>query len=201
MRHVLRDGNRAAGSAHRGAGDLAQLSRFLKEDGIVIPRIQAVGVTGGKAALTAILYGGVSSSYARMDLSVIEAEHGRVECYIAGVQHATLKQLTEKPGDVMKKASRVTLKKYPEADKVWDVKEEELVAEKEEEGEEDAAIEDFEALLGQDEEKPAEGDQPPEGEKPPEREKAAGPPRPVGASYFSVTRPTGQVTPVPPSPQ
>ncbi len=69
------------------------------------------------------------------------------------------------------------------------------MAEKEE-GDEDAAIEDFEALLGQDEKKPSEGDKPPEREKPPEPEKTSVPPGPsdgiasgaVGERYDLLSR-------------
>lgn len=145
--------------------DVLKICSMLKSDGIALGRIQAVGSTAGKAALTSILSGGrlVAQSYARLDLSVVEGSAGQVEAYFTGVHHATLKKLLNAPAEVMAKASKKALRKYPGATEVRAAvraaaggkadASEGWGGDEDDEGE--TAIEDFEALLG-DEEKPPE---------------------------------------------
>jgi hypothetical protein len=134
--------------------DVAKMCSLLKVDGIAFARIQAVGVTGGKTALVAILSLGNAwaQSYARMDLSVLSSRDGTVEGYFVGSRACTLKGLTEKPASIMKKVTDVALRKYPGKDETRIVKNEAGEAEKgageEDEVSEEKAIEDFEVLLG-----------------------------------------------------
>lgn len=152
--------------------DVARLASVLKVDGLVLARIQAVTSSGGRVAMSLLLGAGGVPNYARLDASVLDGKQGRVECFTAGTRNASFKDLTESPGEVMTRTSKAAFKKYPEAGKIFEVKEEDLAAmemEADEGGE--GTISDFEALLGKDDE-PAEAK--PEQEKPQE-EKPPGP--------------------------
>lgn len=138
--------------------DVLKICSMLKSDGIAIGRIQAVGSTGGKRFLTALMSAGraVAQSYARLDLSVVEASGGQVEAYFTGVQPASLKKLLSAPAEIMTKTSKRTLRRYPGATEVKAAARAAAAATAEpsagqdgdDEDEEETAIEDFEALLG-----------------------------------------------------
>lgn len=120
----------------------------LGVDGIAVPRIQAVGATGGQKAM-AYLFGG-NAGYARLDLGVVHGKTGDVEAYFFGLVEAGFKSLTQKPDKMMKRVTKVTLRNYPKSSKVLNPKKEDVRDEEEDlDAETEAAIlGDLEALLG-----------------------------------------------------
>ncbi len=133
------------------AGEAAvKLCAFLKVDGVAVARIQAVGVSKGKATMRAI-FGSPSAaphSFARMDLTVFEARQGSAEGYFSGYENTSFSQLTKKAGLVMGQVSENLLRKYPESAEVRMVEEVEPAAGKDSDRD-DAGdpVGEFEALL------------------------------------------------------
>jgi uncharacterized protein YdbL (DUF1318 family) len=136
-----------------GEGAVA-LGSALDVDGLLISRIQAVGVTAGKQALQAtmaVLFGaGGQTSYGRLDLAVVDADDGDIHGYFYFAASCSLKQLTNKPNAAMKKAAKGALKKHPESDEVLEArKEKKLGVEEDEEEASDDIVSEFEALLAE----------------------------------------------------
>ncbi len=131
----------------------AKVCTLLKVDGLVVTRVVAVGVTGGKAALTAILSLGhvYAQSYARMDLSVLHGRSGRFEGHFIGLKNTTLGGLIKKPAAVIGKLTEMTLDDFPGSSEVKRVSAKEAAAELTEDetpsADDEAAIGDFEAIL------------------------------------------------------
>jgi len=136
-----------------------QLAARLDVDGLVLPRIQAVGVSGGKKALGMLLSLGqyMPQGYARLDLSIVDRTTGDIEAYFFFAQLAGMKKLTKKPDKLMATVAQHTLKKYPEHGEVLKPKGE--VGEVEEDysdEDESQLLGELEALLGPTEEEEAE---------------------------------------------
>jgi hypothetical protein len=131
------------------AGEAAvKLCAFLKVDGVALARIQAVGVSKGKATMRAI-FGSTSAaprSFARMDLTVFEGRKGFAEGYFSGYENTSYSQLTKKAPLVMGQVSENLLRKYPEASEVRIVEEPETAEVKDSDGGGDP-VGEFEALL------------------------------------------------------
>ena len=133
------------------AGEAAvKLCAFLKVDGVAVARIQAVGVSKGKATMRAI-FGSPSAaphSFARMDLTVFEGRQGLAEGYFSGYENTSFSQLTRKAALVMGQVTENLLKKYPESSEVRMVEEVEPAAGKDADRD-DAGdpVGEFEALL------------------------------------------------------
>lgn len=139
-----------------GGGDAVRLATFLKVDGIAVTRVIAVGVTKGKAFMSGFMNMGTPSqrSYARLDLGILNGRHGLVEGFFTGYEPCSLGQLTKKPAYIMGQAAENALSRYPEAaeaEQVADDAEETTTkASKKRGGDEmddEAAIQDFEALI------------------------------------------------------
>lgn len=129
-------------------GEIAvELGSAYEVDGLLISRIQAVGVTAGKQVLSAFFGGPVS--YGRIDLCVIDADDGEVHGYFFAAAETSLKKLTQKPDAAMAKITRNALKKHPDSEEVLDARKlKKLGLEEEEEDEVDASvISEFEELL------------------------------------------------------
>jgi hypothetical protein len=142
----VEDGRFTAGEA------AAKVAAVLKVDGLVVARVVAVGVTGGKAALTAILSLGnvVAQSYARMDLSVLHGRSGRFEGHLIGLKYTSLGKLIERPAFTMGKLAEKTLHRLPKAGEAEELSDEESAAaakEAEPPAADEGAIGDFEAIL------------------------------------------------------
>jgi hypothetical protein len=135
-----------------GVGEAARrLAARLDVDGLVVPRIQAVAISGGKMVLSAVLSGGsyVPQGYARMDLGIVDGRSGDVEAYFLYAKGATAKKLTKKPEELMAKVASGTLRKYPRPDEVLKAKGE-IVQEDDDYSEDEEAklLGELEALLG-----------------------------------------------------
>lgn len=133
------------------AGDAAvKLCTFLKVDGVAVARIQAVGVSKGKATMRAI-FGSPSAaphSFARMDLTVFEGRQGFAEGYFNGYENTSFSQLTKKPALVMGQVAENLLRKYPESAEVRIVEEVEPATGKDADGDDGGdPVGEFEALL------------------------------------------------------
>lgn len=137
---------------HRyAAGEAAvKLCTFLKVDGVAVARIQAVGVSKGKATMRAI-FGSPSAaphSFARMDLTVFEGRQGSAEGYFNGYENTSFSQLTKKPALVMGQVAESVLKKYPGSAEVRIVEDVEPAAGKDTDGGDGGdPVGEFEALL------------------------------------------------------
>jgi len=102
-----------------GVGDAAiRLCSFLEVDGLVLVRIQAVGVSKGKATMRAIFGSSRPTSYARLDLAVIDGRTGAVEGFFSGFEPTSLGQITRKPSLVMGQVVDKAIRGYPTADMV-----------------------------------------------------------------------------------
>ncbi len=134
-------------SGRYGVGeDARRAAALLGVDGLVIPRIQAVGVTKGRQALA--LFAGGTRSYARLDLAVVGGETGGVEAFFAGIIRASLKKLTLKADKLMMKASKSALNKYPQSSQALKPKGQVAAEAAEDDEETEAAVlGDLEALL------------------------------------------------------
>lgn len=121
-------------------------------DGLLISRIQAVGASKGQKAMAYLLGG--NPGYARLDLSVVEAESGRVEAYFFFMVEAGYKSLTTKPDKKMMQVARGALRKYPKSSEILPPKHPSVAEQKadEEDVSEEAVLADLEALLGPEEE-------------------------------------------------
>jgi len=95
--------------------DAVKLCTLFKADGLAVARVQAVGVSAGKAILSGIGNLGVPShrSFARMDLSIIDSREGRVEAFFVDHEATSLKQLTRKPAKIMGQLAANVLDPYP----------------------------------------------------------------------------------------
>ncbi len=140
---------------HTCGEDAVRLASLLKVDGLAVVRIIAVGQTKGRATFSAIMNLGSPSqtSYARLDLGVINGRQGQVEAFFSGYEPSSLSQLTKKPSKVMGQASENALHRYPGVNDVDDVVDDEVAPAAQRKGsrgdaEDEAAIQDFEALLG-----------------------------------------------------
>lgn len=140
---------------HTCGEDAVRLASLLKVDGLAVVRIVAVGQTKGRATFSAIMNLGAPSqtSYARLDLGVINGRQGQVEAFFAGYEPSSLSQLTRKPAKVMGQASTTALHRYPGVNEVDDVVDDEVAPASQGKGGrgdagDEAAIQDFEALLG-----------------------------------------------------
>lgn len=124
--------------------DVVRLCSLLDVDGVLISRIQAVGITVGKAILLS-LFGapGGPASYGRLDVSVVGGGDGDVDAYFFRVQGASLKQLTNRPDVIMRKACKKGLKALPRVGEALSAAQ---IAQGEENEEEDI-VSEFEALL------------------------------------------------------
>ncbi|UCF80950.1 MAG: hypothetical protein JSV08_00560 [Acidobacteriota bacterium] len=133
--------------------DTRKLCSVLEVDGLLIARVQAVGVTAGRRFLS----GGINallspSGYGRMDVSVVNGKTGAVDAYFFFAEYTSIKSLTKKQDKFMKGTSKGCFRRYPAAAEVLKARGRDDEAEEEEdEGEEDI-IGEFEALLGEDEE-------------------------------------------------
>ncbi|HEV8703270.1 MAG TPA: hypothetical protein VGV60_18515 [Candidatus Polarisedimenticolia bacterium] len=132
------------------AGEAAvKLCAFLKVDGVALARIQAVGVSKGKATMRAI-FGSTSAaprSFARMDLTVFEGRQGFAEGYFSGYENTSYSQLTKKAALVMGQVSENLLRKYPESSEVRIVEESETTEVKDSDSAGADPVGEFEALL------------------------------------------------------
>ena len=100
-------------------GDAAiRLCSFLEVDGLVLVGIQAVGVSKGKATMRAIFGSSRPTSYARLDLAVIDGRTGAVEGFFSGFEPTSLRQITRKPSRVMGQVVDNAIRGYPAADMV-----------------------------------------------------------------------------------
>jgi hypothetical protein len=100
-------------------GDAAiRLCSLLEVDGLVLVRIQAVGVSKGKATMRAIFLSSRPTSYARLDLAVIDGRTGAVEGFFSGFEPTSLGQITKKPALVMGQVVDNAIRGYPTAEMV-----------------------------------------------------------------------------------
>jgi len=130
--------------------DVVRLCSFLKVDGVAVARIQAVGVSKGKATMRWVAGSNAPHSYARMDVSILEGRQGGVEGYFFGFENTSLSQMAKKPAVVMGQVAENSLKKYPASTEVEEVSETDAVAAADDSdaGDNEDAVKDFEALLG-----------------------------------------------------
>lgn len=126
--------------------EAVKLCAMLRADGVVIARVQAVGVSKGKATMRAIFGSNAPHSYARIDFSVVEGKQGFIEGYFIGYENTSLSQLTKKPARVMEQATGNALKRYPAKDEALEVRDVAVEASSDDEGGTDP-VGDFEALL------------------------------------------------------
>ena len=154
-RHIIRRPAKVRTGRYSIGEEAQAVASTLAVDGVVIPRIQAVGVTGGKKALTLLLSLGnvYAQGYARLDLSIVNGQSGNVEAYFVGVKSAGLKALTRKPEPLMGKVTRVTLRKYPGASEELRLSKKEMeqlaaMQEEEEAVDEETILSELELLLG-----------------------------------------------------
>jgi hypothetical protein len=135
--------------------DAQELAALLEVDGLVIPRILAVGVTMGKAMLTGLLSGGQAQAqgYASIDLSVVDGDTGDIEAFFYFSRGSTIKALTKQPDKVMMKVTKGVLKKYPESTEILPPKGPDSGEEDEDidEKQEAALLAELEVLLGSEE--------------------------------------------------
>lgn len=139
--------------------ETVQLATLLGVEGVLLSRIQAVGITPGRAVL-ASLFGGQVAGYGRLDLSVVEGGQGAVLAYFFSIRDSTVKDLVRRPEFVMQKACKKGLKKYPLPGEVIRTAGTDLGAE-DEKTEEPDIVEEFEALVAPretPEEPPGEGE-------------------------------------------
>ncbi len=133
---------------YQGGGDVLQLCGLLKVQGVALVRIQAVGVSKGKATLRYFAGSNAPHSYARIDLGVLEGKQGFVEAYFNGVEGTSLGQILKKPALVMGQATGHALRKYPGSDEVRAV-EEVAQSKGDDDGPADeSVVKDFEVLVG-----------------------------------------------------
>jgi transposase len=132
--------------------DVISLCSMLKVDGVAVARIQAVGVSKGKATFSAIMNMGppAQRSYARLDMGVLEGRRGAVEAYFTEYESTSLRQLVNKPAHVIGQVAENALRRYPLSTEVEQVdeKDAEQASAPDYEGGDDP-IEEFEMLLGQ----------------------------------------------------
>jgi len=100
-------------------GDAAiRLCSALMVDGLVVVRIQAVGVSKGKATMRAIFLSSRPTSYARLDLAVIDGRTSAVGALFCGSEPTSLRQITKKPALVLGQVVDNAIRGYPTADMV-----------------------------------------------------------------------------------
>jgi len=148
-RKIIRKPKKVRARRYHAGEEIRKAALHLGVDGIVIPRIQAVGATKGQKAM-AYIFGG-SLGYTRLDLSVVDGKTGSVEAYFIGVIESGFTNLTNKPGKMMMKVTKAALKKYPRSGEVLRPKGPAREARDEDEDEtETVVLGDLEALLGSD---------------------------------------------------
>jgi len=131
---------------YQGGDDVLRLCAMLKVQGLAVSRIQAVGVSKGKATMRYFSSSSQPHSYARVDMGILEGQKGYVEAYFSGYENTSLGQILKKPALVMGQAAEHALKKYPAAADVRQV--EEAVAQKDaDDAADESAIKDFEVLM------------------------------------------------------
>jgi hypothetical protein len=131
--------------------DVVKLCAFLKVDGLILSRQVAYANTKGKAFLSGMMNLGAPSqtSYLFLDAAVLNGRTGQVEGYFRGYESSSLGQLTKKPDKVTAQACDKAFSRYPAATVAEAIDEDEAPAAKDQgEVSDDAAIADFEALLG-----------------------------------------------------
>lgn len=140
--------------------DVVRLASFLKVDGLAVARIVANGRTKGKVAFSAVFGTPTASSYARLDLAVLNGREGLVEAFFIGLEYTSLGQLTKKPAHIMGQVAEKVLNRYPLAGAAEVLDEEEIAAAasgggSKDAGDDEAAIKDFEMLLHKKESPPS----------------------------------------------
>jgi transposase len=150
-RKMVRKPRQVRQRRYSAGAEVVSLCSMLKVDGVAVARIQAVGVSKGKVAFSAIMNFGppAQRSYARLDMGVLEGRRGAVEGYFTGYESTSLRQLVKKPAHVMGQVAENALRRYPlstEAEQV-DEKDAEQASADSDGG--DDPIEEFEMLLGQ----------------------------------------------------
>ncbi|MDH3523565.1 MAG: hypothetical protein OES32_08255 [Acidobacteriota bacterium] len=152
---ILRRPSQVHDGRYQAGEEATRLAARLDVDGLVLPRIQAVAVSAGKAMLTSFLSGGtyVAQGYARLDLAIVDGSSGTVEAYFFQALPATTKSLTHKQDKLMAKVAGRTLRKYPQHDLVLDPRGEIEPADEDFSDEDETKLlGELEALLGPDDE-------------------------------------------------
>ena len=132
---------------YQGGDDVLRLCALLKVQGLVVARIQAVGVSKGKATLRYFASSAQPHSYARLDVGILEGKQGYVEAWFNGYENTSLGQILKKPALVMGQVSTQALKKYPAATEARVVTEAAADGDADDAADE-SAIRDFEVLTG-----------------------------------------------------
>jgi len=132
---------------YQGGDQVLRLCALLKVQGLAVARVQAVGVSKGKATLRYFSSSSQPHSYARVDVGILEGKQGYVEAYFNGYENTSLGQILKKPALVMGQASGHALRKYPEAAEARMVEEAASDGDADEAADE-TAIRDFEVLTG-----------------------------------------------------
>ncbi len=133
-----------------GMGDeLRSLAKQLGADAIVFARVQGVEISMGKAIMGALL-GGTQSSFARMDICVVNGQSAKIVGYFDGKVAVGLSDLTARAEKSITKLAKKTLKKYPDTKKRIKVRipKRKQIQEEESDEDEDAVLAELEALLG-----------------------------------------------------
>lgn len=146
---IVRSPRQVKKHRYRVGPDAVKLCALFKADGLAIARVQAIGVSAGKAILSGIGNLGVPShrSYARLDLSIVGGRDGKVEAYFTDYESTSLKQLTRKPARIMSQVTANTLGRYPGAAEFEQEPTGAESAEEEEAEDRGDPIAEFEALL------------------------------------------------------
>ena len=145
---ILRRPKQVREKRYRPGDDVVRLASALKVQGVVVTRIQAVGVSKGKATMRYFSNSAAPHSYARVDFGVLEGKAGFVEGYFFGYENTSLGQILKKPALVMGQAVEHAAKTYPAADEAREAAEPAAVpARAADDAADESAIEDFEVLL------------------------------------------------------
>lgn len=139
--------------------DAIRLASRLEVDGVVMARIIAVYVSGGRKTFAMVFSLGASypRSYTRVDLSIVDGGSGEIESYCYEIELCKSKTLTRKPDKIMGTAYRKCLATYPGMGEVLEVGEAELARlEMNDSGDngdsdDESVLSDFEALLASEE--------------------------------------------------
>jgi hypothetical protein len=141
--------------------EVVKLCAFLKVDGLIVSRQVAFANTKGKAFVSGMFNLGAPSqtSYLYLDAAVLNGRNGQVEGFFRGQEPSSLGQLTKKPAKVTAQACAKAFSRYPASTFAETVEDDgdTAAASAKDQGEVDdnAAIADFEALLGKGGGKPA----------------------------------------------
>ena len=143
--------------------DAVLLASLLEADALVVSRIQAIWVSGGRKAL-GVIFGGVTGyprSRAYVDMTIIDGATGKVDLFFFGGDQCKSKALVDDPGKVMGKAFDSCFRSFPPLGTA--------VVAKDDEADDEAILAEFEALAAEEEEK-KEGDDRGAGEEEPAEE-------------------------------